>query len=116
MRTRCLAVALAALLIPCGPATAAQAAPRASAAQVQRIAIDATERRFCATRGATGAGVERTSVTAPHDGVVGARLSGAGDGDWDLAILDGVRAGCSTAPRARAWTNWPPPSCRRGRR
>ena len=77
------------LVALCAPAIA-MAAPAAASADL----IDATltssvaQQRVCAARPASGAGVVQRTVTATANGLVRASLSGAGSGDWDLAVFD----------------------------
>ncbi len=46
------------------------------------------QKRSCIARPASGAGVIQRTTTASADGLVRARLSGQGSGDWDLAVFD----------------------------
>jgi hypothetical protein len=46
------------------------------------------QKRSCIARPAEGAGVVQRTVTASANGLVRARLSGQGSGDWDLAVFD----------------------------
>lgn len=52
------------------------------------LTADDTAQRSCAIRNASGAGVAREAVTAPMDGVISVRTSGARSSDWDIGIVD----------------------------
>ena len=69
-------------------APAAWSAPRVVSADLLTVSADSAKRQSCATRAVTGASVARRTVTAPADGIVDVRMSGAGGSDWDLALLD----------------------------
>ena len=76
-------------------AALATAVPAASAAGAQPLPAKAytasasvEKRQFCATRSVTGQGVDRRTIVAPVDGVLGVRTNGAASADWDLGIID----------------------------
>ncbi len=72
------------------PAPAA-AAPRVVSADLLTVSAADAKRQSCATRPVSGAGVTTRTVTAPADGVIDVRMSGAQSGDWDLALVDASR-------------------------
>ena len=73
----------------CAPAILV-GAPAVAAADLidTTLTSSETQQRVCAARPASGPGVVQRTVTATANGLVRASLSGAGTGDWDLAVFD----------------------------
>lgn len=65
-------------------------APAVAAADLIDTTLTSREmqQRVCAARPASGPGVVQRTVTATANGLVRATLSGAGTGDWDVAVFD----------------------------
>jgi hypothetical protein len=66
------------------------AAPSTASADLVDETISSSEAqpRVCQARTAAGAGVVQRRVTATASGLIRARLSGEGSGDWDLGVFD----------------------------
>ena len=78
------AFAVLATAVPAASAAGAQPLP----AKAYKASVSVEKRQFCATRSVTGQGVDRRTIVAPVNGVLGVRTNGAASADWDLGIID----------------------------
>jgi hypothetical protein len=88
MRLRSRVLSLSVLAVAASLVPASTAASRVLPAKAYTAAASVEQRQFCATRSVTGQGVDRRSITAPVNGVLGVRTNGPASADWDLGIID----------------------------
>ena len=88
LTSRALTVGVLLLVASLTTSSALAASPVLLPAKQEQVSIASAKRQACATRSLAGATVGRKGVTAPADGFVTARLSGAASSDWDLAVVD----------------------------
>ena len=78
------AFAVLATAVPAASAAGAQPLP----AKAYKASVSVEKRQFCATRSVTGQGVDRRTIVAPVNGVLGVRTNGAASAEWDVGIID----------------------------
>jgi zinc carboxypeptidase len=104
-----LALALALVLVSAAPASASELLLR------DRSIVAKAASSTCSERSQGGAGTARTSLTAPANGYLTARL-GASSGDWDLAVFRGSGGEAVAASAYRGATEVASGFVRRGDR